>query len=260
MLYGVDAIGIETDALDPVGKNFRHAVAHVGCLGAKIVEREQFAVFDLRGIAPVLSGAVVVKQRFERNTERRVVKRSGVTTRAVVAQRIAVGRILEIRKSAVATVDDRAAVIYDHIIDHQNAALVGGVNETFQIVERTHARVGLIKVGGRVTMIVAVAVEQDWRDPHRGRAKRFDVVELALRSLEVATVSATAIGGIEIRREIVIAAVTVEETVGDDLIDVLMAPEIRRELGSVIRILRQQNPIEAKPGVVHPDVNLVITG
>jgi hypothetical protein len=36
-----------------------------------------------------------------------------------------------------------------------------------------------------------------------------------------------AIGGIEVWREIVIAAVAIEEAVGDDLIDVLIAPKIR---------------------------------
>ena len=135
MLYRIDAVGIEADALDPVGKNFRHAVAHIACLGAEIIEREKLAVFDLGGIAPVLRGAVVVKQRFERHAERGVVEWRGITARAVVAQRIAVGRISEIRESRVSAIDDRAAVVHHHIIDHQNSALVCGVNKTFQLGE-----------------------------------------------------------------------------------------------------------------------------
>ena len=168
MLDRIDAVGIEADALDPVGKNFRHAVAHIACLGAEIVEREKLAVFDLGRIAPVLCGAIVVKQCFERYTKRRVVEWRCIAVRAVVAQRVPIGRIFEIWKPAIAAVDDGAAVVHDHIIDHQNPTLVRCIDETFQVVERSHPRIGLIKVGGRVAVVIAIAVEQDRRNPYRG--------------------------------------------------------------------------------------------
>ena len=262
----VDAIGIEPRGVDPVTPDLLHLGPHVGRFGAEIVQRCQLAQFDLRGIRPVRRAAVVVENireaRVAENLRQvRVGERRGILLPArVVAQVVAGRRVFERGPTRIATVHPCAAVVHDNIIDHENSALVRLGNQALQIGQRAHARIHRIEIRRRVSVVITVGVFDHRRDPDRRRAEGLDVVELLLDALEITAVGLAAIGLIVIRQQTVVRRVRVEKPVGDDLVNTLVAPEIRRVFRRVARIEREDDFVEGESRIPHPDVERVRAG
>jgi hypothetical protein len=89
-------------------------------------------------------------------------------------------------------------------------------------------RVDFVKVASRVSMEFAPGIEHDRRDPNGGRSQRLDIVQLLFNPFEIASMNrgSPMTVWIVIAIGIVIRRVSVEEAVGNDLIDALSLPEI----------------------------------
>ncbi len=65
VFHGIEAVGIESHGVDPVGPDFLHFLADVGGFGPEIIQGKQFPVLHLGCITPILRGAVVMEDVVE---------------------------------------------------------------------------------------------------------------------------------------------------------------------------------------------------
>ena len=268
MLHRIESVGVKAHGINPVGPDFFHLLPDVRRLGFEVVEREQFAQLHLRGIRPVLRGAVVVENvgqvrvSVNRGDGSRIKGRGVLTPARIVAEAVAIRRVDKVRPIAVATVHPRAAVVYHHVIDDEQAALLRLANQPLQILEGTETRVDIVKIGRGIAVIIKVAIGilQHRREPDRRGAQRFDVVELALDADPVAAMRLVAHRRICPAVEVIVGRVAVEKPVGDDLVDVLVAPKIRIGCRRKVRIAGQHDAVDVQPSVAHPKIQRVGSG
>ena len=115
-------------------------------------------------------------------------------------------------------VTDGAGVVGDDVDHDPNALGVCGVDESLEIALGAEVRVYSLPIASPVSMVAAINVVDDWRDPNCVEAHAFDIIKMGNHTLVVTTAVA---------REIVAcasAAVTTGESISEDLVDRTLFP------------------------------------
>ena len=127
VLDRVDAVSVKPGLLDPVLVYLDHPVPHVAALGPEIIQPAQLTQLDLGCIVIVPDVAVVVEEDGERGVGGVQVKRR---------------RVLPIGLA----VHEVAAMVHDDVVNHEQAAGMGGLDHVLQVGQRAPMRVNPIKV------------------------------------------------------------------------------------------------------------------
>ena len=160
--------------------------------------------------------------------------------------------------------DDIGCVVGDDVHIDFHPASVRRFDECLEFGARSEMAVGPGKIGHPIAVIASTfgsrvalygLVLKNRREPDRGDAQLFKIVESRGQTLEVAAMEETLVFGIEPMREpvtrkaaLVVRAIAVLEPVGQDEIDNLLAGQALAELGFCIAILRlrMDNPCETE--------------
>ena len=248
-----------------MGPDFLHLLPDVRRFRFEVVERKQFAQLHLGGIRPNLRGAIVVEDVGEtrvpvdRGNRGRIKGRRVLPVAVVVAQVIAARWIDKVGIPGIAAVHPRTAVVHHNVVDDQDAAFLCFADEALQVLQRSETRIDVVEIrrGIRVIVEVPVAVFQHRGEPNGRGSERLDIVQLALDPDPIATVGPVADRGVSTAVDVVVGRVPVEKPVGDDLVNVLVAPKVRIRCGREVRVPREQNAVDVQPSIPHPNVQRV---
>src|SRR5208282_5597521 len=119
-------------------------------------------------------------------------------------------------------------MIDDDVIDNEQSARMGCLDQALQILKAAPMRVNPVKIAARVAVELAPRVQDNGRNPNRRGAQGLNIIELLFQAFEVAAMDggAAMAFGIIIAVGVVVGGVAVEKPVRDDLIDALALPQI----------------------------------
>ena len=241
VLDGVDAEAIAIGGVDEVFEGLGDPIFDVVFFRGEVVGALELAVDVFGEGVPVFDRAVVVEPLEVVERVRMLPVVVPPTERVVAAAVVALVVLLVVAPKAVAV----GRVVDDHIEDDVNAARMAGVDEVLQLLERAHDRVDVEEVGrvihvvGRVVDVFALVVHLHAGNPHSGDTHPGKVIEIVLQPLPVAAVVVVAVlretfARLKPTRAIdphrarrVVVRIAVGETIGEELVDVHVAPILR---------------------------------
>lgn len=109
-------------------------------------------------------------------------------------------------------------MVCDNVDHDPNSLGVGGVDESLEVALRAEVRVYSLPIASPVSMVSAINVVDDWRDPNSVEAHALNVIEMGDHALVVTTT---------VTREIAArasAAITAGESISEDLVDRTLFP------------------------------------
>ena len=84
-------------------------------------------------------------------------------------------------------VSDGAGVVTDNVNHDPHTLGVGGVNEGLEVALGTEVRIYSFPIASPVSVVSAIDVVHDWRDPNCVETHAFDVIKMLNHALVVTT-------------------------------------------------------------------------